>query len=233
MVEKIEKVKSGIPGFDDIVKGGIPKGDVILLTGTPGAGKTTFAMQFLAYGARNGEKGLYFTLEESANSIIKQFSIFNSQVSDLIKAGNLKIVEIPLIDFDTFKETITAEIEAMSANRVVIDSVTYLQMFFSDVMSIRKGIIEISTILRTHNTQGILIGEIPYGENKLSSFGVEEFAADAVVALYLIEREGTFLRAIRVVKMRGTDHLTKFCPMEITDNGIVIYPNAELFAEIH
>ncbi len=233
MVEKIEKVKSGIPGFDDIVKGGIPKGDVILLTGTPGAGKTTFAMQFLAYGARNGEKGLYFTLEESANSIIKQFSIFDSQVSDLIKAGNLKIVEIPLIDFDTFKETITAEIEAMSANRVVIDSVTYLQMFFSDVMSIRKGIIEISTILRTHNTQGILIGEIPYGENKLSSFGVEEFAADAVVALYLIEREGTFLRAIRVVKMRGTDHLTKFCPMEITDNGIVIYPNAELFAEIH
>lgn len=233
MVEKIERVKSGITGFDEIVKGGIPKGDVLLLTGTPGAGKTTFAMQFLAYGARNGEKGLYFTLEESANSILKQFSIFDPQISDLIKAGSLKIVEIPLVDFDTFKETITSEIEASGAKRVVIDSITYLQMFFSDVMSIRKGIIEVSTILRMHDTQGILIGEIPYGEDKLSSFGVEEFAADAVVALYLIEREGTFLRAIRVVKMRGTDHLTKFCPMEITDKGIVIYPNAELFAEVH
>ncbi|MDP8012713.1 MAG: gas vesicle protein GvpD [Nanoarchaeota archaeon] len=233
MAEKIQRVKSGIEGFDDIVKGGIPAGDVVLLTGTPGSGKTTFSMQFLAYGARNGEKGVYFTLEESANSIIKQFSVFDPGIVDLIKNGSLKIVEVPLVDFDTFKETLTSEIEGAQAKRVIIDSITYFQMFFPDVISIRKGIIEVATILRTHNTAGILVGEIPYGEEKLSSFGVEEFAADAVVALYLIEKESTFLRAIRVVKMRGTDHLTKFCPMEITDKGIVIYPNAELFAEVH
>lgn len=233
MVDKVQRIKSGIEGFDEVVKGGIPKGDVILLTGTPGAGKTTFSMQFLAYGARNGEKGVYFTLEESANSILKQFSLFDPQINDLVANGSLKVVEIPLVDFDTFKETVTSEIEGMGAKRVVIDSITYFQMFFPDVISIRKGIIEIATIIRAHDTEGILVGETPYGEDKLSSFGVEEFAADAVIALYLIEREGTFIRALRVVKMRGTDHLTKFCPMEISDKGVVVYPNAELFAEVH
>ncbi|MBE5728078.1 hypothetical protein IHE50_01530 [Candidatus Parvarchaeota archaeon] len=228
-----DRVISGIEGFDEVTKGGIPRDDIALITGTPGSGKTTFSLQFLAYGARHGENGVYFTLEESAESIIKTFSAFDPGVRDLIKAGTLRIVDVPLIDYDALKQTITTEIESINATRVAIDSITYLQMFFPDIMSIRKGIMEISSILRMHKCAGLLIGEIPYGENKLSAFGVEEFAADAVIALYLIERQDTFIRAIRVVKMRGTDHLTKFCPMEIVNGkGLVIYPNAELFTDV-
>jgi KaiC/GvpD/RAD55 family RecA-like ATPase len=229
---KIIRKLSGIEGFDEVLKGGIPNGDITLVTGTPGSGKTTFGMQVLAYGAKHNEIGIYFTLEESAKDIIEQYQIFDPDVIDLIADGKLKIVEVPLSDYETFKQIITSEIEAAGAKRVAIDSVTYFQMFFSDIMSVRKAIIEVSEILKVRQCLGLLIGEIAYGEDKLSTFGVEEFAVDGVVALYLIEKQQTFLRALRVVKMRNTAHLTKFCPIEITERGIVVYPNSELFTEL-
>ncbi len=226
------RIKSGIEGLDEALKGGIPARDITLVTGTPGSGKTTLSMQFLAYGARNGEIGIYFTLEESTYDILEQFSNFDSGITDLVEEGKLKIVEIPLVDYESLKQIITSEIDAIGAKRVVIDSITYFQMFFSDVMSIRKAIIEVASLLKSKGCVGIFVGEVPYGENKLSMFGVEEFATDGVIALYFVEKQGTFFRALRVVKMRNTSHITKMCPFDITDKGVVVYPNAELFAEI-
>ena len=226
------RIKSGIDGLDEALKGGIPAGDITLVTGTPGSGKTTFCMQVLSYGAKNDEVGIYFTLEESAEDIIEQFQTFDKSINQSIADGKLKVMQIPLTDYESFKQIITSEIEATRAKRVVIDSVTYFQMFFSDIMSIRKAIIEVSTILKNEGCAGFLIGEISYGENKLSAFGVEEFATDGVIALYLVPKNDTFIRALRIVKMRNTSHLTKLCPMDITEKGIVVYPNAELFAEI-
>jgi KaiC/GvpD/RAD55 family RecA-like ATPase len=228
---QIIRIKTGIDGLDEALGGGVPSGDIVLITGTPGSGKTTLAAQVLVYGARNGELGLYFTLEESAEDIIQQSEVFYPDFRDLINSGNLKIVEVPLTDYESFKQTIISEIEATGAKRITIDSITYFQMFFSDTMSIRKAVIEVSTILKQKNCLGLFIGEIAYGENKLSTFGVEEFATDGVIELSIKEKGGLFIRAVRVVKMRNTKHLTKLCPMDITDKGIVVYPNAELFAD--
>lgn len=230
--EKVERETTGVPGLDEALKGGFPKNSVVLLTGTPGAGKTTFSMQFLVDGAKKGEKCLYFTLEENADELIAQYLLFDPTLKDYIDKGLIKIVMIPLVDYDSLKEVISSELDAMGAQRLVIDSVTYLQMFFSDIMSIRKAIIELSTIIKARSCTAIFIGEMPFGEHKLSAFGVEEFASDGVIALYMVERQGAFIRALRIIKMRSTNHLTKYIPLDIKDTGIVVYPSAELFAEI-
>ncbi len=230
--KQIEREPTGVPGLDEALKGGLPKDIITLVTGTPGSGKTTLSMQFLIYGAQHGEKGIYFTLEESAADIIEQASLFDPSVNDLIASNVLKIVEVPIVDYDSMKETISAESDALDAKRIVIDSVNYFQMFFPDIISIRRAIMEVSLMLKSRHALGILIGEIPSGEDKLSTFGVEEFAADGVIALYLLEKQGTFTRAMRIVKMRNTDHITKFMPIEITDKGLVVYPNAELFQDV-
>ena len=230
--KRIERESTGVPGLDEALKGGLPKDIITLVTGTPGSGKTTLSMQFLIYGAQHGEKGIYFTLEESAADIIEQASLFDPSVNDLIASNMLKIVEVPIVDYDSMKETISAESDALDAKRIVIDSVNYFQMFFPDIISIRRAIMEVSLMLKSRHALGILIGEIPSGEDKLSTFGVEEFAADGVIALYLLEKQGTFTRAMRIVKMRNTDHITKFMPIEITDKGLVVYPNAELFQDV-
>ncbi len=224
----IKRMQFGVEGLDEALKGGIPEGDITLLTGTSGTGKTTLAMQFLAYGARHGQKGIYFTLEESANDIIQQFSVFDKGIVDLIATQMLKIVEVPTVDYDSVKAILSSEIDAMEAKRVVIDSITYFQMFFADVMSIRKAVIEVAAMLKARGSVGIFVGEIPYGENKLSAFGVEEFATDGVIALYLLEKQGTFTRALRIVKMRSTKHVMKYSPIDITEKGIVVYPNEKI-----
>ncbi len=230
---KVVREPTGIPGLDEALKGGFPDKNIILITGTPGAGKTTFAMQSLVFGAKSGEKSIYFTLEESVEDVIDQFSMFDgTSISKLVQDGMLKIVSIPLVDYDSLKDTLTNEIESMGAKRVVIDSITYLQLFFSDVMSIRRAIIEVAAMIKSKGCLGMFVGEMSYGDPKLSSFGVEEFAADGVIALYLLEKNAAFIRAMRIIKMRKTDHITKYIPIEITDKGIVTHPNEELFAEI-
>ncbi|EEZ92496.1 MAG: putative circadian clock protein, KaiC [Candidatus Parvarchaeum acidiphilum ARMAN-4] len=229
---EIERETTGIPGLDEALNGGFPKSSVVFLTGTPGAGKTTFSFQFLLEGAKKGEKGLYFTLEESQDDLMQQFMMVDSKIKDYIEKGLIKIVTIPLVDYDSMKEFISSELDAMAAKRLVVDSITYLQMFFSDIMSIRKAVIELSNIIKARDCTAIFIGEMPYGENKLSSFGVEEFASDGVVALYMVERQSSFIRALRIIKMRSTEHLTKYIPLDIKNSGIVVYPSAELFADI-
>lgn len=228
----IDRIKSGIEGFDEILKGGMPRRDIVFLTGVTGSGKSTLAMQFLSYGAKTGEPGIYFTVEEDPEDVIKWFSEFDPSVKTQIASGRLKVVRLQLTDYETFKSIIGAEIDAISAQRIVVDSITYMQLFFSDQLSIRKAIMELAILLKSKDVATLLIGEIPYGENKLSMFGVEEFASDGVIAMYMVEKQDNFIRAIRVVKMRGTNHLAKMSPFEITQKGIVIYPNAELFTEM-
>ncbi len=226
----IEKIKTGIDGLDEMLDGGIPKGYTIFLSGVAGSGKTTFSLQFLSYGARQNEPGLYITLEESADQIINDYEVFDPDIRNIINSGKLKIIEIPISDFETFKDTISNEIIAGGIKRLVLDSISYLQILFTDNLSFRKAIIELSNLLKRSGVTSILIGEMQSGSNSFSVSGVEEFAADGVIVLYSVQKEESFIRAIRVAKMRGTKILTKMCPYEFVEGkGIVVYPSAEVF----
>ncbi len=121
--EKVERVKTGIPGFDDLIQGGIPKGFNVLLVGQPGTGKTIFGMQYLVNGALAGENGIYVSLD-SPNEIVKsQAKQFGWDVDTLEKEGKLSFLKIPLDKpkinlFDILEE----EIKAAKAQRLVFDS---------------------------------------------------------------------------------------------------------------
>ena len=89
------RVKSGIPGFDDMVNGGFLKGTVNTITGPSGTGKTVFASQFIYYGIKNGEKGMIITPSESADFLKREMmSSFGWDFSSLEKEGKLSIVDV-------------------------------------------------------------------------------------------------------------------------------------------
>ena len=119
----VDRVKTGIPGFDDLIQGGIPKGFNVLLVGQPGAGKTIFGLQYLVNGAKQGENGIYVSLD-SANEIVKaQGEMFGWDVDGLEKEGKLSFLKIPLDKpkinlFDILEE----EVKAAKAERLVFDS---------------------------------------------------------------------------------------------------------------
>lgn len=122
--KNIIRVPTGIAGFDPLVRGGFPKGSGVLLTGSPGTGKTIFALQFLYNGASQyGESGLYVSFEQTEEELRQQGHMFDWQLEALEKTGKLKFLRIPVnlprLDvFDYIKEAATA----MKADRIAIDS---------------------------------------------------------------------------------------------------------------
>jgi KaiC/GvpD/RAD55 family RecA-like ATPase len=229
-MDEFEKIKTGIDGLDEMLYGGIPRGYTVFVSGHTGTGKTTLGMQFLAYGARQGESGLFATLEESASRIVRNFKVFDPEIEAIISSGRLKISESKALDFETFKLTLENEIIANKVKRLVIDSTAYLQILFSDALSFRKAIIELESMLENYKITTLLIGEMQYGSKSFSASGVEEVASDGVIAMYTIRKQSSYVRALRIIKMRGSKIMTRLSPYEFVEGkGIIVYTNAEIF----
>ncbi len=119
----MDRVKTGIPGFDELVEGGLPASFNILITGAPGTGKTIFGLQYLVQGVKNGENGIYVSLDTTRKQLLAQGSEFGWDLEAMEKDGKLIILEIPLDlpevnIFSLVEETV----EKIKAKRLVFDS---------------------------------------------------------------------------------------------------------------
>ena len=90
---KIERLKTGVKGIDDLLEGGIPEGFLVAVTGEPGCGKTIFSIHFINQGVLDGDRCIYVTTEESRESIIKQASQFNMDFEEAMEEGKLIIID--------------------------------------------------------------------------------------------------------------------------------------------
>ena len=88
----MESVRMGIPGLDELINGGIPKGHIVSVLGTPGTGKSTLALQFTYEGLKNGENCIYLSLEECEEDIIKTAEMFGWDIRPYIEKDNLKLI---------------------------------------------------------------------------------------------------------------------------------------------
>ncbi len=227
--EKIERVKTGIPGLDELIEGGIPRGFTVLVSGGPGTGKTILSLQFLVRGAtKYGEKGVYVSLEEYPENLIKYVSItFKWPLRDLIKEKKLSMVRSDIYDFEKFKAMIETEVEKIKAERLVIDPITVMSLFFERPLEMRRSLLDLDRLLKKLNCTTLVTCEIPEGSASISSFGIEEFTSDGIIVLYFLPK--SFPRAIRVRKMRATNIDTNIHPFEIKRDGIVVYPSERIF----
>jgi len=127
----IKRVKTGIPGFDGLIEGGIPEGFVVIVTGPPGVGKTTFSLQFLMEGIRNNERCIFFSFEEMAEQLIKQTIRFGWDIGEYVDKGYLEI-----FGFSRFStEEIIEIIDIFKPKRIVFDSLN----IFSDIGDFRRS----------------------------------------------------------------------------------------------
>lgn len=225
-MEGVERTKTGIKGLDELLSGGFPKESTILLTGGPGTGKTTFCLNYLVGGAVDyKEKGVYISLEENPKRVINNFkSSFSWPLDELIKKKMLKFVKAELYDFDKLKILIEDEVEAMQAKRLVIDPTTIISLYFERPLEIRRSIFDLDRTVKKLGCTSLLVCEIPEGTKGISAFGVEEFVTDGIIIMHYRE-DGRFTRGLSVRKMRATKHDTRVHPIEITKDGIVVYPH--------
>lgn len=225
----IERIASGINGLDVLVKGGFPKWSTILVSGTPGTGKTILSLQYLVNGIiKSDEKGVYVSLEEDVERIKRYiYSTFGWHLDELEKENKLILVKSDIYDFENFKSLIETNVEKISAQRIVIDPLTVISLFFERPIEIRRSMLDLDRLLKRLNCTTLLTCEIPEGTNAISSFGIEEFTCDGII---LLSYSRGFPRGVTIRKMRATDHDIEIHPFEIkSGQGITVYASEKLF----
>jgi KaiC/GvpD/RAD55 family RecA-like ATPase len=222
-IQKIERTKTGIPGFDELVQNGLVSDDLILLSGPSGAGKTIFSMQFLFSNAEK-EHGIYVSFEEDISQLKKTARSFGWDVDDMQKKGQIKFLKYDPYQLEDIIEVIESSIREIDAKRVVIDSISAIGVYVKDLTELRRMILQTSNMLRKNHCTSLLVSEIVTGSNTISRFGVEEFVTDGVVVLHNILISGEYRRGLGVWKMRATDHSRKIHPYRINKKGFIIFP---------
>jgi circadian clock protein KaiC len=248
---EIERLSTGVGGtgdeksLDNLLNGGIPKENIVLVTGEPGTGKSILSQQFLVQGARENQKGLYVSFEQPIENIIKSTGLFKWDFQKHLESGLIKVVAYDISDEkndpQSVFESLMTCIEEFKPDRVVIDSLTtfiahmeiltvmQLNWLFKDNVSIkdispdvilRRVVIKLISHLRRKKITSLLISESDYEGKKYSKDGISEYFADGIILLRFIDIAGEQFGDIQVRKMRDTNHLHNPYTTIITDEGI-------------
>lgn len=240
-MDSVHRTKSGIPGFDEIIEGGFPTGTSVLLSGTAGAGKTIFGIQFLVNGIKQfNENGIFVSFEERPKDLRSEMDNFGWNLRDYEERKQLAIIDVAsardgirsgeqyLVDTSSRALNVTnlaTQIFALSnelkASRVVIDSIPSLELRLIDVTEVRRAVSQLTNLLLEMNVTSLIVTEIanPF---EFSRYGFEEYVTRGLITMKMISQYGELRRTIQVVKMRGTNHSTRTFPFEILENGIEV-----------
>ncbi len=227
-----ESSATGVEEFDELLKGGFPKGAAVLLAGSSGSGKTIFSFQWLFNGIKNQENGIYITLTEPFFKIVENLEKLNFYDREAIEEQKIKIVDLresfPNSQFDAenILRFIEEQVKQTGAKRLCIDSITAIAYNLDDKSKIRSFIFELGTTLATLGCTSILISEVAE-PNKYSIYNVEEFISDAILRFDQVKKGDQATRVMRIVKVRGKSFSSEDLEMRITKDGINLFPKVK------
>lgn len=245
-VTHLELEPTGIPGFDQIAMGGLPKGRTTLIAGTAGSGKTVIALGWLAAGYYEfGYAGVIVTFEETPADLIRNVESFGWDISRLIEEGKIAVVDASPVpgeisvesgsyDLSALMARIEHAIRAVNAKRVILDAVGALFPQFQDSSVVRRELRRIHHGLRLLGVTTLITLERVNEEGAIGRFGVEEFVADNVVLLRNRLENEKRRRTIELLKVRGAPHQKGEYPFTIdVDDGVTIVPLSAIELKQH
>jgi len=217
------RVSSGVPGFDELVEGGLLDDRLYVVSGPPGSGKTTFSSQFITQGAKEGENCLYITMHETKEELMQDMSGYDFGFDQVMASGKVQFLNLVT---DSGKRTITqfgtdggltnrlvAFLEQQNIDRAVIDSTMLLQHFFDNLSDEITGFL---SALKQTETTIVLISEM----TDPSSYADEHYLAHGVIFFHNYLESGGMTRGVQVIKMRGTAIDCDIREIEFSDHGL-------------
>jgi circadian clock protein KaiC len=233
----VVKLPTGIPGFDLIGEGGLPRGRATLIAGTAGSAKTVFATQFLAAGIlQHDETGVFVTFEDGVEDIRRNMRGFGWDIEGWEREGKWAFVDasphpdgggVVVGDYDLggLMARIQHAVTRVGATRVSLDSLNALFVQYREHALLRGELFRITRLLKDMGLTVVFTGERTQEYGEVSRHGLEEFVADNVVILRNLLSDERRRRTIEVLKMRGTTHQRGEFPFTVTaDRGIVVLP---------
>ena len=225
------RVSTGVPGFDDLIEGGLLSDRLYVVSGPPGSGKTTFCSQFITQGAKDGQECLYVTMHETKGELMQDMSGFDFGFDRAVKSDSVQFLNLVT---ESGKRTITqfgteggltnrlvSYIESHDIDRCVIDSTMLLQHFFSDKSEEITGFI---SMLKQTDTTILLISEM----TDPTSYSDEHYLAHGVIFFHNFLEGGSMTRGVQVIKMRGTNIDSDIRELTFSDQGLRVYPDRKV-----
>ena len=233
----LQKERTGIPGFDEITRGGVPKGRPTLICGSAGAGKTLFAIEFLVRGATQfNEPGVFISFEESNEELATNVASLNFDLNELVAEKKI-VLDYVFIERSEIEETGDYDLEGLflrldhaissiGAKRVVLDT---LEALFSSLRNEAILRAELRRLFRWLKEKGVTaVITCERGNGTLTRYGLEEYVADCVILLDHRVQNQISTRRMRIVKYRGTSHGTNEYPFFIDEKGFSVLPITSL-----
>jgi circadian clock protein KaiC len=216
-----DRLKMGVPGLDDMLGGGLPRGYSMLVAGPSGSGKSVLATAFLAEGARGGETGVIAAFEQHPNRSR------NRTLIDLIDSGQVGLVDSRASDLsiDEILLQILSEVRRLKASRVVIDSLSCFELALAPTFrdDFRESLLRLVTALAGQGVTVLMTSELEdrYIDLRFSPYGAA-FLTDAIIVQRYIEVDSRLLRVLAVVKVRASAHSDELREYSIDAEGIHI-----------
>lgn len=221
------RLSTGIAGLDEMMHGGIPMGDSVILAGQTGTGKTTFAMQFACAGLRLGESVVIAIFEERPDTYIQRAKTFGVDLDEAIGSGMLRVIYLRPLDLsvDETLDEIRRSVEEIGAKRVVIDSISGFEMALAPTFraDFRESLYRLIGALTGIGVTIFSTVEVPEGYEGLQLTGYQvSFLTDDIISQRYVEIEGELRKALVIVKMRGSNHNKEFRMYDMTATGVLL-----------
>ena len=244
----MDRTKTGIQGLDKALQGGIPEGNMVLISGGAGTGKSTLCLQFLVNGATLfGEKGLYISTEQTEAELHRHAEKFGWNLKALEDKIMVKFAFFDITEGDDFLSKLDVLIKEFKPKRIVVDSMTTLTdaliisgmgekgpfslVQVAETVSpiprteqiVSKSILyKLIAELKKYRVTTLLTSELSEEIKALSADGISEFITDGVVILHYLEIGVADYRSMVIRKMRYSDHDKDVIPYNITSTGITV-----------
>jgi circadian clock protein KaiC len=233
VIDLNEKAELGVAGLDDITKGGLSRGRLFLLEGSPGTGKTTIATQFLMAGAEAGENSLYITLSETEDELragaashgwdLSGVEIFelvppeslldDDQQQSLLYSSDLELGETTRRIFEAFEKS--------RPQRVVLDSLSEIRLLAQSSLRYRRQILALKHFFARSGATVLMLDDLSSEANDRTMHSV----AHGVIRLEELSPEyGSERRRLRVVKYRGQRYRGGYHDFVIATGGVKVFP---------
>ena len=215
------RLSMGVPGLDEMLGGGLPRGYSVLVAGPSGSGKSLLAAAFLAEGARRGETGVIAAFEQRSSRSR------HTVIAELIESGRVALVDsrAPDLSIDEIVRLVTIEIRRLGASRVVIDSLSGFELALAPTFRdyFHESLSRLVALLTHAGVTVLMISELEdrYTDLRFSPYGTA-FMADAIIVQRYVEVDSRLRRVMAVVKVRASAHSNELREFGIDDDGIRI-----------
>ncbi len=220
-----EKIKTGVIGLDQVLKGGLRKNSSTLITGAPGTGKTILALQFIYYGAKKyNENGIFIAAEDSLSDLRKNAKNLGMNFEDMEKKGKIFLIEKPLA---TLKGGIMSIkgllnlIKKKDIKRIALDSLIFFEYLYPrsnhNKMEFRRHVLLFIQHMKKAGVTFMTVSGRTVTDLDRLEYGMMDFVFEGFIILSRIRKGSYFERVLTVAKIRGQDHSLDIYPVMIND----------------